>query len=75
MTVEAEIPPRATSQKVFICYRREETAAHAGRLYDAMVGHFGEGNVFMDVELAPGVDFEKRIIPRRPNATSRGPAA
>jgi hypothetical protein len=48
-------------QKVFICYRREETAAHAGRLYDAMVARFGEANVFMDVDIDPGVDFVERI--------------
>ena len=47
--------------KVFITYRREETAAHAGRLYDAMVARFGEDNVFMDVDMAPGVDFVERI--------------
>jgi TIR domain len=47
--------------KVFICYRREDTAAHAGRLYDSMVARFGERNVFMDVDLAPGVDFVERI--------------
>src|SRR6188474_306599 len=49
------------SHSVFICYRREETAAHAGRLYDAMVARFGERNVFMDVDLEPGVDFVTRI--------------
>ena len=47
--------------KVFITYRREETGPHAGRLYDAMVARFGEGNVFMDVDMAPGVDFIERI--------------
>jgi hypothetical protein len=52
---------RTQTQKVFICYRREETAAHAGRLYDAMVARFGEANVFMDVDIAPGVDFVERI--------------
>src|SRR5947208_15749137 len=41
------------SQKVFISYRREETSAHAGRLYDAMAAQLVEHNVFMDVELAP----------------------
>jgi hypothetical protein len=51
----------APAQKVFICYRREESAPHAGRLYDAMVARFGEGNVFMDLDLAPGVDFVERI--------------
>src|SRR4029453_8835709 len=49
------------AQKVFICYRREETAAHAGRLYDAMVARFGESNVFMDIELEPGIDFVDHI--------------
>lgn len=61
MSVTTETPPRAQAQKVFICYRREETAAYAGRLYDAMVSQFGEENVFMDVDMAPGVDFEQRI--------------
>jgi TIR domain-containing protein len=46
---------------VFISYRREDTAAHAGRLYDAMVARFGERNVFMDVDIAPGVNFVERI--------------
>ena len=40
--------------KVFITYRREETSPHAGRLYDAMVARYGEDNVFMDVDMAPG---------------------
>jgi hypothetical protein len=47
--------------RVFICYRREDTAAHAGRLYDAMASRFGERNVFMDVDIAPGVDFVEHI--------------
>jgi YVTN family beta-propeller protein len=47
--------------KLFICYRREETAAHAGRLYDALVAQFGEPNVFMDIELEPGIDFVDHI--------------
>lgn len=48
-------------QRVFISYRRQETAAYAGRIYDAMVARFGEGNVFMDVEMAPGIDFVDHI--------------
>lgn len=58
MSPETAKPP---APRVFICYRREDTAAHAGRLYDAMVNRFGERNVFMDVDLAPGVDFVERI--------------
>ncbi len=48
-------------QRVFISYRRQDSAAYAGRIYDAMVARFGEHNVFMDLDLAPGVDFVERI--------------
>jgi hypothetical protein len=53
--------PVKASQQVFVCYRREETAAHAGRVYDAMVSRYGERNVFMDVDMEPGIDFVERI--------------
>jgi hypothetical protein len=56
-----ETTAAATAQKVFICYRREETAPYAGRIYDAMVAKFGVENVFMDLDLDPGVDFVDRI--------------
>lgn len=46
---------------MFISYRREETAGHAGRVYDLMSTRFGDANVFMDVDLEPGVDFVKQI--------------
>jgi hypothetical protein len=52
---------QARGPKVFITYRREEAAAQAGRLYDAMAVRYGDRNVFMDVEMAPGVDFVERI--------------
>lgn len=51
----------AVAPKLFISYRREETAGHAGRLYDAVAERFGPANVFMDVELAPGIDFVEQI--------------
>jgi TIR domain len=54
-------PASTPAQRVFISYRREDSAAYAGRLYDAMVARFGERNVFMDLDLAPGVDFVERI--------------
>jgi hypothetical protein len=50
-----------TRQRIFISYRREEASGHAGRIYDAMVARFGEDNVFMDVDIAPGVDFVDHI--------------
>ena len=54
-------PTTPSTPKVFISYRRAETAGHTGRLYDAMVARFGEDNVFMDVDMQPGVDFVARI--------------
>jgi hypothetical protein len=47
--------------KIFISYRRRETAGHAGRLYDGLVEHFGADRVFMDVTMEPGVDFADQI--------------
>jgi TIR domain len=49
------------AQRVFISYRRQDSAPYAGRLYDAMVSRFGERNVFMDLDMPPGVDFVERI--------------
>jgi hypothetical protein len=51
------IPP-AKSGRIFINYRREETAYAAGWLYDRLAGHFGGGQVFKDVDsIQPGDDF------------------
>ena len=36
--------------KVFISYRRDDSAAVAGRLYDRLAAHFGPGSVFIDVD-------------------------
>jgi len=47
---------------IFICYRRQDTIAYAGRLYDRLVTHFGLGRVFMDINrLEPGTDFVKGL--------------
>ena len=47
---------------IFISYRREETAGHAGRVYDRLREHFGRDRVFMDVSaIEPGVDFIEAI--------------
>lgn len=43
---------------IFISYRREDTRADAGRLYDHLSAHFGADHVFMDIDdIAPGADF------------------
>jgi hypothetical protein len=49
-------------KKIFISYRRSDSACHAGRIYDNLVNHFGEERIFMDVvTIKPGVDFSKEI--------------
>lgn len=51
------------TRKVFLSYRREDSAAAAGRLSDRLVAELGDGNVFMDVDgIALGADFVKRLI-------------
>ncbi len=48
--------------KIFISYRRVDSAHAAGRLYDSLSARFGEDQVFMDVEhLDPGVNFVEAI--------------
>jgi TIR domain len=45
---------------IFISYRRDDSAAHAGRLYDTLSAHFGAERIFMDVDsIKPGDDFAK----------------
>jgi TIR domain len=47
---------------IFLSYRREDAAGHAGRLYDHLVERFGSGKVFMDRDaIRPGSDFTKVI--------------
>ncbi len=50
-----------SAPKIFISYRRQETAAYAGRLYDVVATQYGQHNVFMDLDLEPGIDFVDRI--------------
>jgi tetratricopeptide (TPR) repeat protein len=48
--------------RIFISYRRQETAWPAGRLYDVLVEHFAAEQVFKDVDnIEPGEDFVERI--------------
>lgn len=44
--------------KIFINYRRSDSAGYAGRLYDRLVKHFGADHLFMDIDqIEPGEDF------------------
>ncbi len=46
--------------KIFISYRRDDSIAITGRIYDRLIAAFEKDNVFQDVEdIPPGVDFRK----------------
>jgi tetratricopeptide (TPR) repeat protein len=47
---------------IFVSYRREDSAGHAGRLFDRLKESFGKDRVFMDVAgIEPGIDFVEAI--------------
>ena len=51
---------RVTS--VFICYRRDDSAGHAGHLHEILSSHFTASHLFMDVDsIKPGEDWVQVI--------------
>jgi len=51
-----------SSGKLFICYRRSDSADITGRFYDRLVARFGRESVFKDVDSIPlGADFRTHI--------------
>jgi hypothetical protein len=49
--------------RIFISYRRDDTAAAAGRVYDRLWRLIGKTNVFFDVSaIGGGEDFANRIV-------------
>jgi hypothetical protein len=50
------------SGKIFISYRRDDSAAWAGRLSDRLKNHFPSNQIFMDIDaIEPGVDFVEAV--------------
>ena len=50
---------------VFLSYPRNDSAGHAGRLYDGLGRRLGPGSVFRDIDaLEPGQDFVAAIHAR-----------
>ncbi len=48
--------------KIFISYRRDDSAGYAGRLFDHLSVNFGPKSVFMDIDtIEPGEDFRKVV--------------
>ena len=53
------------SGQIFISYRREESSAWAGRLYDRLAARFDRKQIFRDVDALPlGENFLKAIEKR-----------
>jgi hypothetical protein len=51
--------------RIFLSYRREDSAPYAGRVCDRLESAFGADHVFMDVDdIAPGADFVTAIEAR-----------
>jgi TIR domain len=47
---------------LFISYRRDDAAGHAGRLSDRLIASFGADRIFMDVQdIEPGQNFQQAI--------------
>src|SRR5690242_10694811 len=53
---------RRRNLRVFISYRKRDTAGQAGRLYDSLAARYGEHNVFMDTDaIDPGEDYRDAL--------------
>jgi hypothetical protein len=55
--------PSTNAHGIYLSYRRTDSAAYAGRLFDHLSRQFGPGSVFMDIQggIAPGQDFARAI--------------
>src|SRR5687767_14826275 len=48
--------------KITISYRRSDSGIIAGRIYDKLVGHYGDNTIFMDIDsIAFGIDYRDHI--------------
>jgi len=46
------------TRRIFISYRRDDSAGYAGRIYDRLAAYFGKDSIFMDVDtIEAGLDF------------------
>lgn len=56
------MPSEVSTGNIFISYRRQDSAAYAGRISDHLTAFFGEHRLFMDVEdIQPGQNFAQTI--------------
>jgi hypothetical protein len=49
--------------KIFFCYRRDDSTYQAGRIFDHLAAHFGQDELFKDVDSMPiGRDFRQVLL-------------
>ena len=47
---------------IFVSYRRSDSEAHTGRIYDRLASGFGKEKIFKDVDSIPvGADFRSHL--------------
>ena len=55
-------PRTARSGRIFLSYRRADSADVTGRIYDRLAEYFGEAAIFKDVDsIPPGIDFKEHL--------------
>ena len=48
--------------KITVSYRRKDSDAITGRIFDRLVAHYGADAVFRDIDnIPPGIDFRRHI--------------
>ena len=61
-SLPSSTPETTPTGSIFISYRRSDSIAETGRIYDRLVLEFGRDNIFKDVDSIPfGVDFAQHI--------------
>jgi hypothetical protein len=54
--------PKISVPKIAISYRRSDSSAITGRIFDRLAAHYGKQSVFMDIDNIPiGTDFRAHI--------------
>jgi len=52
--------------KIAISYRRADSEAMTGRIFDRLIAHYGKEAIFRDIDdIPPGIDFRALQVARR----------
>lgn len=59
---KSKVEPHDAVSRIFISYRRSDSADVAGRIYDRLIDKFGKNLIFKDVDSIPlGLDFKEYL--------------